>query len=414
MAQSKRPLKVTAARRLKPKAGKKRTRLWCSTTPGFHVEVTDQGHRSLYWQRKGPDGRSHRLKLCDLDEIEFDDARDLADRCNQALRTGKDPRIALRGDPEAMTVGSAWDTFLADTTWSERSVVENKYLFERHVRPVIGDRKIEDVTGPEVASLLAKAARSRKVEEEKRTVGGPVAANRTRAALSKLFTWAIERGLVESNPVAKTSARKETPRTRCLQPDEVQALIEAAPDGDTRDIIVLLLTTAARKGDVLGMRWSEVVLSGPSPRWTIPASRFKTRREHVVPLIPEAIEVLKRRSEDKKRDETFVFRSTSSPSHRQGFRKAWQKAWKTAKIEKANPHDLRRTVAQAGLDAGVDFAVVQATLGHSPNNLGITSVYAQVSIDRRRDGLQRAVDLLLGKRKLAKVVAHPSSAGVAS
>jgi integrase len=51
-----------------------------------------------------------------------------------------------------------------------------------------------------------------------------------------------------------------------------------------------LILTAARSGEVLGVQWSEIDLGAGT--WTIPASRMKARREHVVPLVPRAVEIL--------------------------------------------------------------------------------------------------------------------------
>ena len=91
----------------------------------------------------------------------------------------------------------------------------------------------------------------------------------------------------------------------------------------------------------------------------------------------------------------YVFPSDSATGHLGTLKKSWAKLLQRAGIENAVPHDLRRSVAQAALDAGADFAVVSALLGHSRSSLGTTGIYAAPSLDRQRTALDRGVARLL-------------------
>ena len=64
----------------------------------------------------------------------------------------------------------------------------------------------------------------------------------------------------------------------------------------------LLILTAARTGEIIGARWEEFDLTEAT--WTVPASRMKAGVEHVVPLSPRAIEIL--RALPRKGDHVFV------------------------------------------------------------------------------------------------------------
>jgi Phage integrase family len=57
-------------------------------------------------------------------------------------------------------------------------------------------------------------------------------------------------------------------------------------------IVRLLALTAQRRGEIVGMQWSELELSGEMPTWTIPGSRTKNKRTHVVPLTPAVVSVI--------------------------------------------------------------------------------------------------------------------------
>ena len=396
--KSKKPLKT------------KRIKLHCGEVPGFYVEVSPSGHKACYWYRR-VQGKEWRLKLSDFGDLEFETIRDMASRCNDAVKQGNDPRIALRGDPAAMTVAEAWAHFVPESGWSERTIRENTYLWGRHIEPKLSARSLGSITSGDVAGLLARAAKKRTIRDgnKKREVGGDVASNRTRAALSALFSWAIERGLVDENPIAKTKPRNERPRDRVLRGDEVARLLAALDDSpeDFRDVVLLLLLTGCRSGEVLALRWREVSTGGSEPRLTIAATRAKARQTREVPLIPQAVEVLERRRE--KGEDDFVFPSESATGHLTRIKKSWEKMIKHSGIEHATPHDLRRSVAQACLDAGADFAVVSALLGHSHSSLGITGVYARPSLDRQRVALELGVTRLLGlsEEQIGEVMMFP-------
>ena len=427
MTKKQPPKPLTMKRCSKAKTTGRWERHWCSRTAGFVLIVSPRGAMNLYWQRQR-DGKLHKIRLADFRKIqeavearlgargktaekltpEFEAIRDMARRCNDVLRAGGNPKTALHGDPTVMTISEAWELFKPDSGWSARTLRENGYLWSRHIEPVIGDRPLDSISGAEIAALLARAAKKRQIQDgdQSRAVGGSVASNRARAALSALFSWAVERGMVSENTVTKVKPRKERPRDRTLEPDEVEKILEAlekSPSKDFADVVKLLVLTGCRSGEVLGLRWSEITLGGSSPRLTIHRDRTKGRMTRKVPLVAEAVAVLEGREQGEPGD--HVFPSSSESGHLGSVRKGWANLIKRAEIEGATPHDLRRTVAQSCLDAGADYAVVSAMLGHSPARLGITSVYAQPSLDRQRAALEAGVSRLLGKAQAAEVVA---------
>lgn len=68
-----------------------------------------------------------------------------------------------------------------------------------------------------------------------------------------------------------------------------------------------IILTAARSGEVRGMRWSEVDLKGAV--WTVPATRMKAKRVHRVPLAHEALAILKDREPNPSEPDALVFPS---------------------------------------------------------------------------------------------------------
>src|SRR4029079_1053585 len=100
-------------------------------------------------------------------------------------------------------------------------------------------------------------------------------------SIKKLLNWALNRGMIDVNPVAgQRMPTKECARDRVLSDDEIERLVYAAkangyPFGT---IYLVLLLTGQRRGEVSAMRWSEIDLQ--RRLWTIPAARAKNGHAH--------------------------------------------------------------------------------------------------------------------------------------
>jgi integrase len=219
---------------------------------------------------------------------------------------------------------------------------------------------------------------------------GPVAANRIRAYARACFGWAVKRGSVPTNPFADVPVpAEEVARDRVLNDDEL-ALVWAASETLSppfRALVKLLILTGQRRGEVAGMRWSELALDGDAPHWTLPADRTKNGRVHDVPLSPEAVAVISACPRIVGND--FVL-STGPKAAPSGFGKVKERL--DTHITKAmvqgnggegaaalapwTLHDLRRTVATGLQRLGVRLEVTEAVLNHvSGTRTGIVGVY---------------------------------------
>jgi integrase len=117
----------------------------------------------------------------------------------------------------------------------------------RYAKPLHG-LGLALVTRRDIGSLLAGLA----------TTSGNASANRTRASLSALFRWAMERGLVEQNPTIGTHIAPETPRSRVLPLEELAAVWRASGDDAYGAIVKLLILTACRGAEIGGLRFDEI------------------------------------------------------------------------------------------------------------------------------------------------------------
>ena len=181
--------------------------------------------------------------------------------------------------------------------------------------------------------------------------GAPIAANRTLAALRRMCSWAVERGIIDASPCEKVRApAPETSRDRVLTDDEIRAAwgaFEGAgwPFGP---LAQLLLLTGQRLREVGEARWQEVDLDAKT--WTIPKERAKNGVAHEVPLSEAALRILRAlprdrgrtpgglHFHDKRQDGRFRLLNA-----KEGFDKAMLAAMRKAAIERGeDPEKINR------------------------------------------------------------------------
>src|SRR5262249_48249832 len=238
---------------------------------------------------------------------------------------------------------------------------------ERLVKPAIGRVGIYDLRRSNVVKMLDEIADE----------NGPVMADRTLAYLRKAFNWRAARDDDFVPPIAKGMARtkpKERARDRILTDEEIRDLW-AALDQITEPFcyaayIRFLLRTASRREEASEMRRDELVGSV----WMIPASRYKNKRDHVVPLTDTARKLIGDKPKDSAKT-PYVFSTTGGKLAFSGYSKAKDLLDKkitelrTAAGLEAMPHwtlhDLRRTARSLMSRAGVSADHAERAIGHT-------------------------------------------------
>jgi integrase len=200
-------------------------------------------------------------------------------------------------------------------------------------------------------------------------------ANRTLAVLRRMCAWAVARGSIAVSPCGGIPAPSaEKPRDRVLSDDELRAVWLGADSlGQPYTAFVKVLAlTGQRRGEVAGMTWREIDLD--NCLWTIPKERVKNGSEHVVPLAPQAIAIL--RLVPERANSGLVFTLTG--------RHAIASTSVRPRLDRLMPdggapwvlHDLRRTFASGCARLGVAIHVVERLLNHRSGTFGgIVSVY---------------------------------------
>jgi integrase len=204
------------------------------------------------------------------------------------------------------------------------------------------------------------------------------------------FNWCVDRGLIDVNPCARLKMpAKKVSRDRVLSDAEILRIWNAArsigyPFGT---IAQLLLLTAQRRKEVTTLRWSDLNLE--AAQWSIPGELTKNGIAHVVPLVPEVIDILKH---VPRIDDAFIFPSRSGRGRTfSGFSRSKERLAALACVEEFTLHDLRRTTATRLAGLGVAPHVIERLLNHVTGVLGgVAGVYNRF---KYRDEVREALAL---------------------
>ena len=367
--------------------GKGERLVFDETLPGFGIRLRAGGKRTWIAQyRTGSQQR--RLTLGDCAKIDAVQARKLAKDALAKVQLGQDPQaekaVARVPKTRGLTLGELVESYLP---FARRKLKPTTYsgvvLHLRKHWAALHPQELKAIERRHVAAEIGRiAARS-----------GLYGANRSRAALSTLFSWAIGEGIADVNPVVGTNkATEEISRDRVLSPEELGLAWENAGTGGYATIVRLLILTGQRREEVGGMLWSELSLD--SALWTIGRDRTKNGLLHEVPLSGAAVSIIRGIPRVEGRD--YVFGTRNGPFQ------GWSNAKKSLdarmgealkrdrgqseKLASWRLHDVRRTVATRLGDLGVLPHVVEAVLNHiSGHRAGVAGTYnrATYSAEKR-------------------------------
>lgn len=385
-------LTETKIRSLKPKA--QRYEVADGGRNGLVLRVTPNGVKT-WVLRYRIDGRPRRFTIGTYPTKSLEGARRDAGEKRGLVEGNVDPGEVKRTNREeerrrreaertAATIGTLCSRYLElHAKPKKKSWAEDERQINRDVLPRWKHHKAREITRADAQALLdAIAAR-----------GAPVAANRMKALLSRLFRWALARGYVDLNPVAGIELpATEKPRDRVLTEAEVKAFwngLDLTPLSDpVKGALRLILTTAQRPGECAGITYEEIAEHDGRILWTIPGERRKSGETHAVPLSSLALRIIgdwkdrkgpvfpgpKGKPEEPPEPITTralgyalrrnVGEPDPTPPKKHGKRRRFP-------IQAAPfaPHDLRRSAATLMSNAGVAGLVKPLILGHAPQGI---------------------------------------------
>ena len=341
------------------KPGPKAAIIWDRQVSGLGCKVYPGGRKAyVLMYRTG--GRKRLATLAQCSELSLREARERAGAELVRIRAGEtDPLDRRREVREAPTVNDGLERFfdefvperIAIGRMKQPTAAKYRNQADNYLRPVLGTRRVADVTRHDIERMAKRAAHS------------PTLRNRVLAFASRLFRVFEDWGWrpQHSNPVRGVARAREEARDRILSPGEIGALSDAlvaAASVHPASIAAIRLAavTGLRIGEILAIQWEHVEFE--TGRLLLPDTKTG-RRHHDLPSAALAILT------ELPRINAWPFTTgRDAPIMYRTVRLHFARVASEAGLEDVRLHDLRRTVMTTAAASGVGTHILRDLLGH--------------------------------------------------
>jgi integrase len=340
---------------------------WDAATPGFGVKITPKGRKVfvVLYRVGGAGSKLRKYTIGPYGRVTLHQARVAAQKVFTAKLEGRDPAAEKREAKRRVVADRVEDlleTFISQRLSQNRSAAEVSRLLRREVGRAWAGRSIHEIGKRDVVEVVSA------VEQR----GAPVAANKTLKSIKTFLRWCVGRAVLDQSPAEGVPLpAKEVPRDRVLDDQELTRVVLAARQigGPYGGIVEFLALTGQRRAEVARLVREELDLVREI--WTIPKSRTKNGKEHVVHLSEQSLAVLKRSNQP----ERLIF-SVFGIKPFQKFSRAKRELDQLCGVTGWRLHDLRRTCVSGMARLGVAPHVADKILNHQSGTIsGVAAIY---------------------------------------
>lgn len=381
--------------------------VWDSDVTGFGLKVTPKGRKVYVCKYRFGSGRRAptRRKTIGVHgspwtaEVARNEARQILAR----VAMGEDPAKDKQDAKKVLTVGELCDEYIREGTALKKAstLSIDRGRIDRHIKPLIGNVRLTDVSKATVTRFMKDIANGKSATDVKTcnrgraiVTGGKGTAARTVGLLGGIFSYAVDAGLMESNPVRGVKRYRDNKNQRFLSAEELvrlgQALRREEAEGANPQavaILRLLILTGCRKGEIEGLLWSQIDFGLDFLRLPDSKTGYSTR-----PLNGAAKALLKGQARYQGTD--FVFPSDGLDKPYVGTPKVWRRVRTTAGLADVRLHDLRHSFASFAVSGGASLPVIGALLGHK--DTATTAQYAHLGDDPVRGAAEKVSSTIAG------------------
>lgn len=356
---------------------------------GLYLSVKPTGSKS-WILRTVVHGKRRDLGVGPSDLVSLAEARDKARAWRKVAREGGDPYASRNAETISFEEATVeYHRLVAQSFRSEKHAAQWLAGMKKHVFPAFGDRMISNVGVVDVRKAL-----------EPIWINTHETARKIKQRIEAVFDWARAEGHYGPENPARGIKRALKAQTRnpthlaAMPWADLPAFYESLSerDGVSARTLQFIILTAVRSGEAREARWDEFM----GNLWTIPASRMKTGRTHIVPLAPEALRILEK---VRGLDPVYVFPQRSKTADGAGkpqsinvFRALYQRM----ACEGFTTHGFRSTFRDwCGEAADAPREVAEAALAHVPGQ--VERAYRRSTLlDRRRDLMEQWAAYVVG------------------
>ena len=304
---------------------------------------------------------------------------------NKALRDIEDllekgVYVSTRETPTFEEVAEDWIASkrqnLRSTTWE---------VYEGHTKNHFSDLdhiKINRIT----TARIEKFIRTRQEQEMKLGT-----LRKILVTLNQIMTYAVRHKYIAHNPVRdaerpRGQGAEQSNKITVLNVEEIKAFLEQVIDKKYHTIFMLAITTGARQGELLGLKWSDIDWTNSQihiqrtfnkGRWFAPKTKSSERRIDIGPSMVKALREWKLACPPNDLNLIFPNGAGQPINYSNMVNRVYTPALKDAGIAKIKFHALRHTTASLMIEQGENIKYIQSQLGHSSPTVTL-NVYAHL------------------------------------
>jgi integrase len=331
---------------------------WDTQRPGLVLRVRESRNRS-YCVVYSRQGRPRWYTIGDAKKITLADARKRATEVVLKVMDGLDPAADRAAERGAGTFAELHERYLeGHAKKHNKSWQQADALVRRHALPRWGKLQASAVTRRDVKQMMARIA-------------APITANQALAAVSAVFTWGVREEIVTANPCKLVARNPTQSRERVLAASEVPLFWKALDDVEPTRAAALkmILLTGQRPGEVAHMRREHIV----DGWWTMPGAPTdawpgtKNGESHRLWIPGPALALV-----GNDREPGYVFAGLRGGPVT-GLDGAMRDVCRALDVDRATPHDLRRTHGSTITALGFGRDAMNRVQNHKEG--GVTDTY---------------------------------------
>jgi integrase len=268
------------------------------------------------------------------------------------------------------------------TTVSADHATDTWRSLELHIFPSIGKIPINKITAVKAIDVINPIAAKGNLETVKRLC----------QRLNEIMVYAVNTGLVTSNPLAGIGKAYQNPVKQhlpTLKPDQLPTLLKTLSFANikttTRCVIEWQLHTMVRPNEAAGARWDEIDFE--NNLWSIPAERMKGKKPHVAPLSTHALSLLEIMKPISSRS-NYIFPSNSNIKKHTNASTANVALKRMGFENQLVAHGLRSLASTILNEEGFDPDIIEAALAHIGKNEVRNAYNRATYLERRKPMMQ--------------------------
>lgn len=352
---------------------------------GLEIRIKSSGPKIWLFRYARPDDKTKRTRIQfgEYPALGLADARVKRQEAEALLAKGIDPFENKKAEERKKHLESSSTLEIVAKDWlAEKKKVKNISddhaidiwrSLEINILPQLGNTPISDIGPKMLKNALKPIEDSGRLETLRRVC----------SRLNEIMKFAKTEELITNNPAEDLGTKFVKPAKQhmpSLKPERLPEFLAALSNAqirlETRCLIQWQLLTMVRPNEAVSARWCDISIDVPESdarpsigmKWTIPAEFMKMKREHEVPLSPEALAILEVMRPISGHRE-YVFPSTKDPKKPMHAQTANAAIIRMGFGGELVAHGLRSIARTAIEDIGLfDPIVVESCLAHGKKN----------------------------------------------